>query len=77
MAKRAFSDVQCRWIGERWQEGYTQTELAEFLGVTRETIRRVLLRQGLRPFFRDELPPLAERKKEYMDLGKGASDGHT
>lgn len=25
----------------------------------------------------DELPPLAERKKEYMDLGKGASDGHT
>ena len=77
MAKRAFSAAQCCWIGEQWQEGYSQVELAEFLGVTRETIRRVLLCQGLRPFFRDELPPLAERKKEYMDLGKGASDGHT
>lgn len=75
MSNRAFTDVQCRWIGERWQEGYTQTELAKFLGVTRETIRRVLLCQGLRPFFRDELPPLAERKKEYMDLGKGAAHG--
>ena len=77
MAKRAFSAAECRWIGERWQEGYSQVELAEFLGVTRETIRRVLLCQGLRPFFRDELLPLEERKAEYMALGKGASDGHT
>lgn len=71
MSKRAFTDTQCRWIGERWQEGYSQVELAEFLGVTRETIRRVLLCQGLRPFFRDELPPLEERKEEYAALDAG------
>lgn len=77
MSKRAFTDIQSHWIGECWKEGYSQADLAAFLGVNRETIRRVLMRQGLRSVCRDELPPLAERKKEYMDLGKGASDGHT
>lgn len=75
MAKRVFTDAQCNWIGDRWREGYSQIALAEFLGVSRETIRRVLLRQGLRPFFRDELPPLEERRNEYMDLEKGAAHG--
>ena len=71
------TDAQWRWIGDRWLEGYSQVDLAEFLGVSRETVRRWLTRLGLRPFFRDELPPLEERKKEYMDLWKGASDGDT
>lgn len=75
MAKRAFSAAQCRWIGERWEEGYTQTELAEFLGVTRETIRRVLLRQGLRSVCREALPPLDIYKEEWMAITKGAAHG--
>lgn len=71
MAKRAFTDTQCRWIGERWREGYSQADLAAFLGVNRETIRRVLMRQGLRSVCRGELPPLEERKEEYAALDAG------
>lgn len=71
MSKRAFTDTQCRWIGERWQEGYSQADLAAFLGVNRETIRRVLMRQGLRSVCRGELPLLEERKEEYAALDAG------
>ena len=68
MAKSVLSAAQWRWVGERWLEGYTMGELAYFLGLTRETVRRNLIRLGLRPNGRDELTPLSEREAEYKNI---------
>ena len=68
MAKSVLTDAQWRWVGERWLEGYTMGELAYFLGLTRETVRRNLIRLGLRPNGRDELTPLSEREAEYKNI---------
>ena len=68
MAKSVLTAAQWRWVGERWLEGYTMGELAYFLGLTRETVRRNLIRLGLRPYGRDELTPLLERETEYKNI---------
>ena len=68
MTKSVLTDAQWRWVGERWLEGYTMGELAYFLGLTRETVRRNLIRLGLRPYGKDELTPLSEREAEYKNI---------
>ena len=68
IAKSVLTAAQWRWVGERWLEGYTMGELAYFLGLTRETVRRNLIRLGLRPNGRDELTPLSEREAEYKNI---------
>ena len=68
MAKSILTEAQWRWVGERWLEGYTMSELAYFLGSNRETVRRNLIRLGLRPYGRDELTPLSEREAEYKNI---------
>ena len=68
MAKDVLTAAQWRWVGERWQEGYTMSELADFLGLHRETVRRNLIRLGLRPYGKDELTPLSEREAEYKNI---------
>ena len=68
MAKRIFTPNQDQWIGDRWEEGYTQAELASFLGVNRDTIRKVLVRLGLRPRYQFDLLPLEDRRAEYLNL---------
>ena len=75
MSKRAFTAAQDRWVGQRWREGYSQSEISEFLGVNRETVRRSLMRQGLRSVCRGALPPLDIYKAEWMAITKGASHG--
>ena len=45
-------------------------DLAEFLGVHRYTVARRLQSMGVIPYAKDELQPLMERKKEFMDLAK-------
>ena len=44
MAKSILTAAQWRWVGDRWLEGYTMSELAYFLGLHRETVRRGLVR---------------------------------
>ena len=68
MAKGVLTTAQWRWVGDRWLEGYTMGELAYFLGLTRETVRRNLIRLGLRPYGKDELTPLSEREAEYKNI---------
>lgn len=38
MAKGVLTAAQWRWVGDRWLEGYTMSELAYFLGLHRETV---------------------------------------
>ena len=68
MAKGVLTAAQWRWVGDRWLEGYTMRELADFLGRTRETVRRGLIRLGLRPYGKDELTPLPKREVEYKNI---------
>lgn len=68
MAKGVLTEAQWSWVGERWLEGYTIGELAYFLGLHRETVRRNLIRLGLRPYGKDELTPLRERETEYKNI---------
>ena len=68
MAKGVLTAEQWRWVGDRWLEGYTMSELAYFLGLHRETVRRGLVRLGIRPYEKSELTPLSEREDEYKNI---------
>ena len=68
MAKGLLTAAQWRWVGDRWLEGYTMSELAYFLGLHRETVRRGLVRLGIRPCEKSELTPLSEREAEYKNI---------
>lgn len=63
-----YSRRQWDWVAERWQEGYTLRQLGDFLGLAKETVRRRFQRMGLRPYSKQELPDLAERKSEFNQL---------
>ena len=68
MTKSVLTTAQWRWVGDRWLEGYTMSELADFLGLHRETVRRGLVRLGIRPYEKSELTPLSEREAEYKNI---------
>jgi hypothetical protein len=68
MNKSIFNDAQWRWAADRYRDGYTQKMLAEFLGVHRYTLTRHLQRLGVLPRSREDLPPLENRKREFMEL---------
>ena len=65
-----FTEAQWKWIEQKYREGYFVKDLAEFLGVHRETLRRNLQRRGVKPMYRDEMPPLSEMSAEFNDLGR-------
>ena len=66
--KSFFTDRQWQWVFDRYQEGYTLVDLASFLGVHRHSVRRGLKRIGKKPGIREELPPLAARRREFLAL---------
>ena len=67
-----FTLEQWRWIKDRYDEGYSMEKLAEFLGINRRSIRTAFIRLGLYPDTKSDLPPLAERRQEFLDLRKNA-----
>ena len=68
MAKGVLTAAQWRWVGDRWLEGYTMSELAYFLGLHPPPVRRGLVRLGIRPYEKSELTPLSEREAEYKNI---------
>ena len=64
------SDRQWKWVEARLREGYRVKDLAEFLGIHRDTVRRGVIRLRLRSV-QSELPPLSERRQEFLSLGFG------
>ena len=70
MPSNFFTEKQWEWVAERYREGYTQKMLAEFLGINRYTIQRHFQKMGVIPYALDELDPLSERKKEFIELGE-------
>ena len=69
-----FTEAQWKWIEAKYREGYFISQLAEFLGIGRETLRRIFQRRGLRPVSHDEMTPLSEFRREFYALG-GKQDG--
>ena len=64
-----FTYEQWRWIKERYDEGYSMETLAEFLGIDRRTIRTGFVRMGFYPGVKTDLPPLIERREEFLKRG--------
>lgn len=64
-----YTDAQWAWIAERYREGYRIKELAAFLSMSREHIRRHLAMLGAHPYAQNELDPLSSRADEFNRLG--------
>lgn len=64
-----YTNAQWDWVAARYREGYRIKELAEFLGINRENVRKNLARLGVHPYAQDELDPLSSRKAEFNQLG--------
>ena len=71
-----FEPFPCMKIGENGSIGYSieHKVAVEFLGIGRETLRRVFQRRGIRPVSHDEMTPLSEFRREFYALG-GEQDG--
>lgn len=65
-----YTEKQWQWIEAKYREGYFISQLAEFLGIGRETLRRIFQRRGLRPVSHDEMTPLSEFRREFYALGE-------
>ena len=69
-----YTEAQWQWIEQKYREGYFMSQLAEFLGIGRNALRRVFQRRGIRPVSHDEMTPLSEFRREFYALG-GEQDG--
>ena len=69
-----YTEAQWQWVEAKYREGYYISQLAEFLGIARETLRRIFQQRGLRPVSHDEMTPLSEFRREFYALG-GEQDG--
>ena len=60
---------QWQWLKERYEEGYSIKALSAFIGIDQKSIRMGFVRLGFYSGMKLELPPLAERKEEFLTLG--------
>ena len=71
-----YTEAQWQWIEAKYREGYFMKDLAEFLGIGRNSLRRIFQRRGIRPVSHDEMTPLSEFRREFYALG-GEQDEST
>lgn len=69
-----YTEAQWKWIEAKYREGYFMNQLADFLGIGRNSLRRIFQRRGIRPVSHDEMTPLSEFRREFYALG-GERDG--
>lgn len=65
-----YTEKQWQWVEQKYRQRYYISQLAEFLGIGRETLRRIFQRRGVRPVSHDEMTPLSDFRKEFNALGK-------
>ena len=65
-----YTEAQWQWVEAKYREGYYISQLAEFLGIARETLRRIFQRRRIRPVSHDEMTPLSEFRREFYALGE-------
>lgn len=63
--KSIFTEAQWRWVADRYLEGYTLMQLANFLGVAFSTVWIHLDQMGVT---HSQLQPLSERTAEFNAL---------
>ena len=66
-----YTDAQWRWVAQKLAEGYSKRQLSEFLGVSRELIRRALRARGL---MYPELPDEPLDRAEFNALADEGAD---
>lgn len=59
-----FTAAQWKWVADRFLEGYSKMDLADFLGVHYTTVLG-----HVHGVSRPKLPPLSDRKDEFNRLG--------
>lgn len=67
-----YTDAQWRWVARKLAKGYSKRQLSEFLGVSRELIRRALRARGLMYL---ELPEEPLDRGEFNALADEEADG--
>lgn len=65
-----YTEAQWQWVEQKYREGYYISQLAEFLGIARETLRRIFQQRGVRPISHEEMTPLSEFRREFYALGE-------
>lgn len=65
-----YTEEQWQWVERKFREGYFIYDIAAFLGVSRETVRRNLQRRGIKPAERENMEPLNEFRDEFNRLGE-------
>ena len=75
MGSRLYGDKQWKWIIERYKEGYSREQLAEFLDISVYTVRTHINKEEGTVFQNrcgkhkeKKLKPLKERKQEFYKL---------
>lgn len=63
-----YTDAQWEWCKTKWREGYTIREIADFLGVHRQTVHRRFVADGIIVPDRYSLPPLKDYADEFNRL---------
>lgn len=63
-----YTDLQWQWAAQRYRDGYSIFELAEFLDLSEKTVRVNLRRRGVK--FRHGLQPLEMRRIAFERLGE-------
>lgn len=61
-----YSERQWAWLIEKYREGYSLQEIADFIGFSRSGLVKKFEKRGIT--LRGQLSPLREQKQEFNEL---------